>query len=414
MTDRETTPSQQAPSACPYPFPTPVSVPVDGTPLVPSPSLATYREACPAVPLRYADGHEGLLTTTWVFARQILEDPRFTITHWRFPLEQQPGAAHSQVEDDPIDAEAEEALEVANLLKLDAPQHSRLRKTITGRLSVRSARSYQEQVREIVRRQLEHLLALGSPANLTVEFAEPVSVYDHCLVLGIPDALVPEFFEVFLGASPRQRKHDYVRKAVAAKRGDLGEDMISDLIRSDLTPAEIEGVLVLVMAAGRDTVAYMIATATNMLLKNPDQLQLLRDNPELIETGIEEILRYGAMFVTLFPRTALEDVEIDGIRIAKGTTVSASPVAGNRDPQHWEQPDTLDLTRDAFGHLSFGHGQHGCVGQQYARMQLKETLTQLIAAMPDLRLVEAQQDEPIRPFPSELPTYHAGDVVIAW
>jgi cytochrome P450 len=413
VTETEATPPTGA-SACPYPFATPVSVPVDGTPLVPSPAFTGYREACPVVPLRYADGHEGLMTTTWDFARAVLGDPRFTITHWRFPLEQQPGAAHSQVEDDPIDAEAEEALEVANLLKLDAPQHSRLRKTITGRLSVRSARAYQEQVREIVRRQIEHVLALGSPVNLTVEFAEPVSVYDHCLVLGVPDELVPEFFAIFLGASPRQRKHDYVRQVVAAKRSDLGDDMVSDLIRSDLTPAEIEGVLVLVMAAGRDTVAYMIATATNMLLKNPDQLQLLRDNPELIETGIEEILRYGAMFVTLFPRTALEDVEIDGIRIAQGTTVSASPVAGNRDPGHWDNPDALDLTRDAFGHLSFGHGQHGCVGQQYARMQLKEALTQLIAAMPNLRLVEAQQDEPIRPFPSELPTYHAGDVVISW
>jgi len=414
MNASEGTPAPQDPAKCPYPFPTPVSVPVDGTPLTPSPSFAAYREAAPAVPLRYADGHEGLLTTNWEFARSILEDPRFSLKNWRFPLDRQAGAAHSQVEDDPIDAEAEEALEVANLLKMDAPEHGRLRKAITGRLSVRSSRSYQEQVHENVRRQVEHLLAVGSPANLTVEFAEPVSAYDHCLVLGVADEFVPEFFEIFLTSSPRQRKHDYVRKVVAAKRSDLGEDITSDLIRSDLTPAEIEGVLVLVMAAGRDTVAYMIATATNMLLKNPEQLQLLRANPQLIETGIEEILRYGAMFVTLFPRTATEDVDIHGIRIAKGTTVSASPVAGNRDPQHWEHPDTLDLTRDAFGHLSFGHGQHGCVGQQYARMQLKEAITQLIAAMPDLSLVEAEQDEPIRPFPSELPTYHAGDVIIAW
>jgi len=120
------------------------------------------------------------------------------------------------------------------------------------------------------------------------------------------------------------------------------------------------------------------------------------------------------MFVTLFPRTATEDVEIDGVRIPKGTTVSASPVAANRDPHRWERPDELDLRRDAFGHLSFGSGQHGCVGQQFARLQVKEALTQLIAAMPGLRLVKAQQDEPIRPFPSELPTYHAGDVIVAW
>jgi cytochrome P450 len=399
---------------CPIPFEPPVSVPVDGTPLTPSPCLAAYRAVAAAVPLRYADGHEGLLTTTSDMALSVLGDPRFSLTQWRFPLEQQSGSAHSQVEDDPIDAAAEEALEVANLLKMDAPEHSRLRKVITGRLSVRSVRSYEDRVREIVGRQLAHFKALGSPANLTAEYAEPLSAYDHCLVLGIPDDLVPGFFDCFLHLSPRQQKHDYVRAVVDAKRDDLGEDIVSDLIRSDLTDAEVEGVLVLLMNAGRDSVAYMIATGTNMLLKHPAQLQMLRDEPELIETAIEELLRYGAMFVTLFPRTATEDVEIDGIRIPKGMTVSASPVAANRDPHRWERPEELDLRRDAYGHVSFGHGQHGCVGQQFARLQVKEALTQLLAAMPGLSLVEAQQDEPIRPFPSELPTYHAGDIIVAW
>ena len=413
MTDHKTAPIDGA-EKCPIPFEPPVSVPVDGTPLTPSPCFAAYREVGATVPLRYADGHEGLLTTTSDFAQAVLTDPRFSLKLWRFPLEQQPGAAHSQVEDDPIDAAAEEALEACNLLKMDAPEHSRLRKVITGRLSVRSVRSYEERVREIIARQLTHFQSLGSPANLTAEFADPVSAYDHCLLLGVPDDLVPAFFDSFVRLSPRQAKHDFVRAAVDAKRGDLGEDILSDLIRSDLTDAEIEGQLVLLMNAGRDTVAYMIATGTNALLKHPDQLQALRDDPELIETGIEEILRYSAMFVTLFPRTATEDIEIEGVRIPQGMTVSASPVAANRDPGRWEHPNELDLRRDAFGHLSFGSGQHGCVGQQFARLQLKEAFTQLLAATPGLRLVEAQQDEPIRPFPSELPTYHAGDVIVAW
>ncbi len=414
MTETESAAAPKDVAKCPYPFHTPVSVPVDGTPLTPSPSFAEFREGGVAVPLKYADGHEGLLTTKWEFARAVLEDERFSLKNWRFPLERQTGAAHSQIGDDPIDDRAREAVASGDLLSLDPPQHGRVRKSITGRLSVRAVRSYREQVHEIVRRQLEHLMSLGSPANLTLEFAEPISAYDHCLVLGIPDDLVAEFIQTFVGSSSAQEKHDYVRKVLEAKRENLGEDTISDLLRSELTSAETEGVLVLLFNAGRDSVAYMIATTTNMLLKNPEQLRLLRDNPDLIETGIEEIMRYGAMFVTLFPRLATEDMEIQGIHISKGTTVSASPVAGNRDPHHWEDPDVLDLTRDAFGHLSFGHGQHGCVGQQYARLQIKEAITQLLAAMPDLRLVEAEQDAPIRPFPSELPTYHAGDIIIAW
>ena len=82
MTDTDAVPAKGA-SKCPFPFATPVSVPVDGTPLMPSPAFAGYREACPVVPLRYADGHEGLMTTTWDFARAVLGDPRFTITRWR-------------------------------------------------------------------------------------------------------------------------------------------------------------------------------------------------------------------------------------------------------------------------------------------------------------------------------------------
>lgn len=414
MSTIDSAPGDASAPTCPYPFHTPVSVPVDGTPLTPSPVLAEYRQAASALPLRYGDGHVGLLTTDWEFARAVLEDERFTITNWRFPLDRQVGAAHSQVDDDPIDELAEEALEVANLLKLDAPQHGRLRKTITGRLSVRSVRNYRERVHEIVAGQLERFMALGSPADLTLGYAEPISAMDHCLVLGVPERFYAEFVELFVRISPRQPKHDFVRKVVAARRDDLGEDVISDLIRSELSPAEVEGVLVLLMNAGRDSVAYMIATAANMLLKHPDQVELLRQDPSLIETGVEELMRYGAMFVTLFPRTAKEDLEIQGIRIEKGTTVSASPVAANRDPGHWADPERLDLTRDAFGHLSFGHGQHGCVGQQYARLQIKEAITQLLAAMPDLRLVSAEQDAPIRPFPSELPTYHAGEVIVAW
>ncbi len=134
----------------------------------------------------------------------VLGDPRFSLTQWRFPLEQQSGAAHSQVEDDPIDAAAEEALEACNLLKMDAPEHSRLRKAITGRLSVRAVRNYEDRVREIVARQLANFMALGSPANLTAEYADPVSAHDHCLVLGVPDDLVPGFFDSFVRLSPRQ------------------------------------------------------------------------------------------------------------------------------------------------------------------------------------------------------------------
>ena len=123
------------------------------------------------------------------------------------------------------------------------------------------------------------------------------------------------------------------------------------------------------------------------LLNNPDQLKALRDDPTLIMGGMEEFMRVGAMFLTLFPRTATEDLELGGVRIAAGQSVSVSPVAANHDPAQFPDPDKFDLSRDAFGHVGFGHGIHGCVGQQVARVEIREGVMQLIQGIPSLYLV---------------------------
>ncbi len=190
--------------------------------------------------------------------------------------------------------------------------------------------------------------------------------------------------------------------------------MISDLLGSELSMNDVEGLLMVLMTSGRDSIAYMIATTTVALLTHPDQLDLLRARPDLLRPAVEEFMRYGAMFVTLFPRTATEDVELDdGGRIPRGQTVSVSPVAANHDPRRFERPDEFDVTRDAAGHLGFGHGLHGCVGQQVARAVIHEAIGQLITELPGLRLVSAEQLEPM-PFAHDVATYQAGAVIVAW
>jgi cytochrome P450 len=119
------------------------------------------------------------------------------------------------------------------------------------------------------------------------------------------------------------------------------------------------------------------------------------------------------MFITVFPRTALEDVEVEGIKVAAGQSVSVSTVGANRDPGRWEQPDELDITRDAFGHLGFSHGIHGCIGQQLARIEISEGINQLIQGCPGLRLIEAEQLEPM-PFAHPVAVYEAGSVIVEW
>jgi cytochrome P450 len=155
----------------------------------------------------------------------------------------------------------------------------------------------------------------------------------------------------------------------------------------------------------------MISTGMLALLQNPEQLSHLRMSLPVSQEAIEELMRYCAMFVTLFPRTALEDLEISGHKIQAGQSVSVSPVAANRDPQIWSEPNSLKLDREIRGHLSFGHGIHGCLGQQLARLVIQESLTQLLRATKSITLVSADQLAPME-FAHPVATYKVGRVIV--
>jgi cytochrome P450 len=392
-------------SACPFDHGR--RLPSDGTPLAPSPVLTRWRDEAAATPLRYADGHQGWVVTRYDLARSVLEDPRFSQRPSRMPVGPEPGPSAT------IDERAQRAMDDGSLLGMDAPRHSRIRRSILQRFSVRSVRSYQPDVADVVARQVAHLRAQGSPADLTVNYAQPISALVHSGVLGIPDRLVPSFARLFVGQSPMQEKVDFARELLLRKQDELGEDVLSDLLRSALTRSEVEGITVMLLTSGRDSVAYMIATGAVALLTHPESLAALRDDPTLTTGAVEELMRVGAMFVTLFPRTAKEDVTFDGVVIRAGETVSVSPVAANRDERRFERPRDFEITRDAFGHLGFGHGLHGCIGQQLARLEIREALTQLVVGFPGLALVEAEQLQPM-PFAHPVATYEAGAVIVSW
>ncbi|WP_394771614.1 cytochrome P450 [Lacisediminihabitans sp.] len=405
----DSAPTTTAVSEAGCPFHAKRTIPTDGTPLAPSPTLAAWRDEAAATPLHYSDGHDGLIVTRHELARLLLEDPTFSQQPQRMPGESELGSSFGPGVDD----RALAAMEVGNLLGLDSPQHARIRRTILGRFSVRSARGYQADVAAIVARQLEHLRAQGSPADLTKHFAQPISAAVHCRVLGIPPSHAEQFSALYVEKSTTEQKIDFLREVLDVKRAEPGEDVLSELLKSDLTTPEVEGVTAVLFGSGRDSVAYMIATSTVALLSHPDQLEALRDDPSLISGAIEEFMRFGAMFITLFPRTATENVDFGDVQIRAGQSVSVSPVAANRDERRFENPERFDITRDAFGHLGFGHGIHGCVGQQVARLEIREAITQMLAGLPGLFLVEAEQTEPM-PFAHPVATYEAGAVIVGW
>jgi len=392
------------PSACPV---TGHTLPSDGRPLAPSRFFADLRPEGGAHPLRFADGHLGRLVIDHALARAVLSDDRFSQRPQRFPL----GSGEPSTLD--LNDPDQRALASGDLLSLDGATHQRLRRVITGRFSVRAVRTHRETIERVVTEQLTHLMAQPVPADLTEHFAEPISARVHAHVLGIPADHVGDYVHTVLRGDDAHAKYEFARRVIAARRADPGADVLSDLIASELDDDEVLGLTMVLMISGRDSVAYMIATATVALLTHPDELAKLRAQAGPIRKAVEEFLRFGAMFVGLFPRTATEDVELDGVLFPAGQTVSVSPVAANRDQRRFERPDAFDVERDALGHLGFGFGSHGCVGQQLARAEIQEAITALITRVPTLELVDAEQLR-VQPFAHVVPTYRAGAVHVRW
>ena len=382
------------------------NLPSDGTPLKPSPTLDHWRESSAITPLSFPDGHEGWIALEQQISQEILMDTRFSQQPHRFP-----GLAPQQTPEGFIDERDKLAITTADLLALDGDQHRKCRKTVTSKFSFKAVNSYTEAVSALVSKQLSHLLEQPQPVDLSEHFSEPISIANHAFVLGIPDSMVKEFERTFVGSVSREERITYLREVYQYKLENPGEDVISHLIQSELTQAEVEGLIYVFFTSGRDSVAYMISTSMVALLQNPDQLNLLRNSLPVPAEAIEELMRFCAMFVTLFPRTALEDLELNGEKIQAGQSISVSPVAVNRDPRIWSEPNSLKLDREVKAHLSFGHGIHGCLGQQLARLVIQESLTQLLRAINSIELVSAEQLEPME-FAHPVATYKVGSVFI--
>jgi cytochrome P450 len=384
------------------------NLPSDGTPLNPSPTLDHWRESSAITSLTYSDGHDGWIALRQEISQEILLDTRFSQLPHRFP-----GLAPVLPPEGFIDVADELAIRSADLLALDGDQHRKCRRTVTSKFSFKAVNSYTEIVSTLVSKQLAHLLNQPQPVDLTEHYSEPISIANHAFVLGIPDSMVGEFERTFVGTASREDRITFVRDIYKYRKGNPGEDLISHLIASELTQAEVEGLIYVFFTSGRDSVAYMISSSMVALLQHPDQLAYLQKNLPPSQEAIEELMRYCAMFVTLFPRTALEEMEIAGQKIEIGQSISVSPVAVNRDSRIWDDPDTLKLGREIKAHLSFGHGIHGCVGQQLARLVIQESLSQLLSAVNSIVLVSAEQLEPME-FAHPVATYKVGKVFLTW
>ncbi|WNO76609.1 cytochrome P450 [Streptomyces sp. AM8-1-1] len=376
----------------------PVQLPLDrpaGCPFDPPGELARLREQDPLRPMRYPDGHIGWLATGHSAVRALAADPRFSsryeLMHYPFP-----GAGVSELPPAPV----------GDLTGIDPPEHTRYRRLLAGRFTVRRMRELTARVEEITTDHLDAMERHGGPVDLVRAYAHPVPALMICELLGVPDADRAAFQALAAAVSGLEvteeeqfaactALQDTMRELVAAKRARPTDDLLGDLTTSDLSDAELAGIGGFLLAAGLDTTANMIGLGTFALLSHPAQADALRADPALADTAVEELLRYLSIAHTGV-RAALEDVELEGRLIKAGDSVTVSVQAANRDPAKFADPDTLDLRRKATGHLAFGHGIHQCLGQQLARVELRVALPALFTRFPSLRLAVPPQDVPLR------------------
>jgi cytochrome P450 len=336
-----------------------------GCPFDPPAELGPIREQRPLARLTYPDGHRGWLATGHELTRAVLADQRFSsrteLMHYPLPgleeLTEMPPAP------------------VGDLTGVDAPEHTRYRRLLTGKFTVRRMRQLAERVEQVTAEHLDDMERRGPGVDLIPAYAHPVPAVMICELLGVPyadrDSFQHHAAEVSRpDATPEEQfaaygeLQAYVGELVPAKRARPTDDVLSDLTTSDLTDEELAGIGTFLLGAGLDTTANMLALGTFALLRNPGQLAILRGGEDGAAMAVEELLRYLSIAHTGV-RTALEDVELGGHLIKAGESVTISIQAANRDPEKFADPDRLDLSRKATGHLAFGHASTSASGSSW-------------------------------------------------
>lgn len=383
-----------------------------GCPFDPPKELIEIREHGPISRFTFPDGHQGWLVTGFDLVRAVLADSRFSSR--KELMRHHPTIDYGDIEVPPAPP--------GEFLLMDEPQHSRYRKPLVGKFTVRRMRLLTERIEQITAEHLDAMEQAGPTADLVTAFAKPIPSIVICELLGVPyedRGRFQENIDTFLGGEAGDEEliaayiatQHYLAELVAAKRANPTDDVLSDLLDSDLTDEELRGMALILLSAGFDTTANMLALGTFALLRNPEQLAALRAEPALADGAVEELLRYLSVAKT-FMRTALEDVELGGQTIKAGTAVILSYVTANRDPERFTNPHVLDLRRQDGGHLAFGHGIHQCLGQQLARVEMRVAFPALVNRFPTLRLAVPADEVALRPEIADI--YGVKSLPVTW
>jgi cytochrome P450 len=297
------------------------------------------------------------------------------------------------------------------MLLRNPPDHTRLRGLVVKAFDARRVEAMRERIRNIAHTLIDDFIEQKS-GDLVKHFTHPLPVIVICDMLGIPKADQDEFVggtrisgrlidpspmtaeELADANRSSQESEAYFESLCDERRVNPQDDLITALVHSEtedghLSRHELTTNIGLLFAAGHETTVNLMGNALLALYRNRDQLTKLQQHPELMPQAVEEFLRYDSS-VQITGRTALEDMEICGVKLARGCNTITLLGSANRDPAAFDNPDTLDVTRERVKPLSFGGGIHLCLGAQLARIEAQEALAALLQRLPALEL-----DDPI-------------------
>ncbi|GGE61088.1 cytochrome P450 family protein [Priestia taiwanensis] len=356
----------------------------------------------PVCPVQFYLNKNAWLFTRYEDAMQMLKDPRISKDYHTASVE-------DEGEELLVAAGFEESEYLFNhMLNADPPNHTRLRAVSQKAFTPKAIARLEEKIRHIAD-DLLNKVELKQTINLVDDYSFPLPIIVICDLLGIPKEDRDKFRKwsnaiIDSSEDPEQIAEnaillkeflEYLRAITAQKRQEPQEDLISTLIFAEedgqrLNEKEIYSTLMLLIVAGHETTVNLITNTVLALLQHPDQFQLLKDNPSLLDSAIDESLRFYSPVELATERWASEAMTIHGQDIQKGDPIIVSIAAANRDERMFDNPDIFDITRKNNRHLSFGSGIHFCLGAMLAKLEAKIAVQTLINRFPSMQLAEKE------------------------
>lgn len=296
-----------------------------------------------------------------------------------------------------------------SILKLDPPDHSRIRKLVSYGFTNKYINSLEKEIKEIINNCLDKIVK-ENPFDLIDSIAKPLPAIVIAKMMGLPDKdldqfqnwsedLLQEVGGISTNASQKKKARDayeelirYFEKIIIERKEEPGEDFIGKLIQAEeegdkLNVKEMYGTCLLLLVAGHETTTRLIGNGLYTLFNHPEQFNHLKKNYELIPNAIEEILRYEPP-VHATVRFAYDDLEYANMNFKRGTPFAVSIAGANRDPLANKNPNIFDIERTNIRHVSLGYGPHMCIGAHLARLETKLTFEILFERFPEMKLID--------------------------